>query len=189
MKRFFTGLILGVLLIPAIFVVLVVTGKMPVATSDPSFPFEKELAGAGQFARIHKEAPKLDVAGYAAADLTDGADVYQKNCAVCHGLPKQPETAVAKGMFPPPPQLFTEKDTVVDDPPGVTYWRVKNGIRLTGMPGYRASLSEQQVLHVTALLARADKLPPEALDALKPVPPPMLITAGAAVAPEAQPKK
>jgi thiosulfate dehydrogenase len=180
MKRFFTGLIVGFLLIPVIFVLLVVTGRMPVATSDPSFPLEKFLAGAGQFARIHKEAPKLDVSGYTPADLLNGADVYQKNCAVCHGLPQQPETGVAKGMFPPPPQLFTEKDSVVEDPPGVTYWRVKNGIRLTGMPGFHASLSEQQILHVTALVERADKLPPEVLDALKPVPPPMLISAGAA---------
>ena len=188
MKRFVWGLILGFLLIPLIFVVLVVTGKMPVATSDPAFPFEKELAGAGQFARIHKEAPKLDVSGYTTADLTDGAEVYQRNCAVCHGLPKQPETAVAKGMFPPPPQLFTEKDSVVDDPPGVTYWRVKNGIRLTGMPGYHASLSEQQMLHVTAVVGRADKLPAEVLDALKPVPPPILISAGAAAPAPAAPQ-
>lgn len=178
MKRFLIGLIVGILLMPVLFVVYVVSGRVPVATSDPPMPFEKFLAGAGQFARIRKEAPKRDVSGFTAADLVSGAEVYQKDCAVCHGLPQQPATSVSKGMFPSPPQLFTTKGEVVDDPPGVTYWRVKNGIRLTGMPGYHASLSEQQMWQVTALVARADKLPPEALDALKPAPPPIPISAG-----------
>lgn len=188
MGKFLGGLIVGLLLIPVLFELYVVSGRMPVATSDPPIPFEKFLAGAGLYARIHREAPKRDVSGFTTADLVNGAEVYQKNCAVCHGLPQQPATAVAKGMFPPPPQLFTPQGEVTDDPAGVTYWKVKNGIRLTGMPGYHASLSEQQMWQVTALVARADKLPPEALDALKPVLPPILITAGAA-APESAPVK
>ncbi|MGA8767647.1 MAG: hypothetical protein WB559_11550, partial [Candidatus Acidiferrales bacterium] len=52
--------------------------------------------------------------------------------------------------------------------------------RLTGMPAFQASLEDQQLWQVTALVARADKLPPEVLDALKPAPPVILITAGAA---------
>lgn len=188
MKRFLVGLVVGLLLIPVLFVVYVVSGRMPVATSDPPIPGEKFLAGAALFARIHREAPKRDVSGFTTADLVGGADVYQKNCAVCHGLPQQPPTAEAKGMFPPPPQLFTTKGEVTDDPAGVTYWKVKNGIRLTGMPGYHASLSEQQMWQVAALLARADKLPPEALDALKPAPPTTPIAAGSAP-PAAAPAK
>jgi mono/diheme cytochrome c family protein len=71
-------------------------------------------------------------------------------------------------MFPKPPQLLTVKETVSDDPAGETYWKVKNGIRLTGMPGFSASLTDQQMWQVSALLARADKLPPEVQEALKP---------------------
>jgi hypothetical protein len=29
----------------------------------------------------------------------------------------------------------------LDDPVGVTFWKVQNGIRLTGMPGFKAALS------------------------------------------------
>jgi thiosulfate dehydrogenase len=188
MKKFVTGFVVGLLLIPAFFALYVATGRLPVATSDPPLPFEKFLAGVGLDVRIRREAPKRDVSRFTTADLASGAEVYQKNCAVCHGLPQQPSTAAAKGMFPPPPQLFTTEGEVTDDPAGVTYWKVKNGIRLTGMPGFHASLSEQQMWQVAALVARADKLPPEALDVLKPVPPPILITAGAA-APEPAPAK
>jgi thiosulfate dehydrogenase len=180
MKSFAIGLIVGLLILPLAFGLYVASGRMPVATSDPTLPFEAALAGAGLYARIHREAPTRDVSSVATADLVSGADVYQKNCAFCHGLPGQPAPPVARGEFPKPPQLFTEDGRVSDDPAGVTYWKVKNGIRLTGMPGFQALLADQQIWQVTALVVRADKLPPEVLDALKPGPPVILITAGAA---------
>jgi mono/diheme cytochrome c family protein len=180
MKTFLIGLIVGLLVLPVLFGIAVVSGHFPVAASDPPLPFEKILAGAGLYGRIHKEAPNRNVSGMTTADLVSGASVYQKNCAFCHGLPQQSATPAAKGMFPPPPQLFTTDGGVTDDPAGVTYWKVKNGIRLTGMPGFQATLVDQDMWQVTALVARADKLPPEALDALKPAAPVLLISAGAA---------
>jgi thiosulfate dehydrogenase len=180
MKQFVIGVVVGLLILPLAFGVYVATGRMPAATSDSPMPFEAALAGAGLYARIHREAPTRDVSGDPTAELVSGADVYQKKCAFCHGLPEQPAPPAAQGEFPKPPQLFTADGRVSDDPAGVTYWKVKNGIRLTGMPGFQASLTDQQMWQVTALVARADKLPPEALDALKPGPPVILITAGAA---------
>ena len=70
-----------------------------------------------------------------------GAQVYKDNCAVCHGLPGQAQTAIAQGMFPEAPKLMEGKG-VTDDPPGETYWKVAGGIRMTGMPGIR-----QDALH------------------------------------------
>jgi mono/diheme cytochrome c family protein len=71
-------------------------------------------------------------------------------------------------MYPHAPQLFTAEGTVTDDPVGVTFWKVQNGIRLTGMPSFKASLTDQQMWQVAAIPALADKLPAEVLDALKP---------------------
>jgi mono/diheme cytochrome c family protein len=57
---------------------------------------------------------------------------------------------------------------VSDDPPGETYWKVANGIRLSGMPSYKLVLSDTEMWQVSVLLANADKpLPPAALDLLK----------------------
>ena len=180
MRSFVIGLVVGFLILPLIFGVYVASGRLPVATSDPPMPFETAVAGAGLYARIRREAPTRDVSGDSTQELLSGAGVYQKNCAFCHGLPGQPLPPVAQGEFPKPPQLFTLDGRVSDDPAGITYWKVKNGIRLTGMPGFQGSLGDQQIWQVTALVARADKLPPEVLDALKPPPPVILITAGAA---------
>jgi thiosulfate dehydrogenase len=56
---------------------------------------------------------------------------------------------------------------VTDDPPGETYWKVANGIRLTGMPAFKDMLTDNQMWQVSLLLANADKpLPPTATNIL-----------------------
>ena len=53
-----------------------------------------------------------------------------------------------------------------DDPVGETYWKVANGIRLTGMPSFDKVLNETQMWQVSLLLANADKLPDSVKQAL-----------------------
>jgi mono/diheme cytochrome c family protein len=161
MGKFIFGVIIGLVIIPVCVGVYFYTGMVPVATSAPAMPFEKRMARIGLRVHIEKEAPKTAPFQPDEAAYTAGAQLYRSDCAVCHGLPNQAQTAVAKGMFPKPPQLFAGDD-VTDDPPGVTYWKVANGIRLTGMPGFKQSLSEQQLWQVSLLLANADKLPDSA---------------------------
>lgn len=167
MKGFILGVILTLVAIPIVGVFFVRSSSMPVAATDAPLPFETTLAKSALHARIQREAPKRDAATFSAADLAAGAEVYQQNCAFCHSLPGQAPSAASKGMFPHPPQLFTREETVTDDPVGVTYWKVKNGIRLSGMPSFKTSLSEDQMWDVSALMARADNLPAEALLNLK----------------------
>jgi mono/diheme cytochrome c family protein len=56
--------------------------------------------------------------------------------------------------------VLLEGKGVTDDPAGESYWKVANGIRLTGMPAFKQSLSEAQMWQVSLLLAQADKIPP-----------------------------
>ena len=94
--------------------------------------------------------------------------IYRLNCSVCHGLLGQPQSNIASGMFPYPPQLLPPHRGVTDDPAGETFWKVKNGIRLTGMPGFQNSLSEDQIWEVSVMLANANKLPDAAKQGLMP---------------------
>jgi thiosulfate dehydrogenase len=158
LKAFIFGIVVAVIAIAAGFYFYFATGSAPVAAAAQAMPFEKMLAKKALHARVEKEMPKTvpisaDESAYAA-----GAQVYRENCAVCHGLPQQPKTAIAAGEYPEPPQLFQGKG-VTDDPAGETYWKVANGIRLTGMPGFGKSLSTTQMWQVSLLLANADKLP------------------------------
>jgi thiosulfate dehydrogenase len=158
MGKFVFGLIVGLILVPAAVYFYFSTGSAPVATAAAPMPFERMLARTALHARLDKEMPKsvpipADEAAYAA-----GAQVYKDHCAVCHGLPATPQTAIAQGMFPKPPKLM-EGTGVTDDPAGETYWKVAGGIRMTGMPAFDKTLSTTQMWQVSLLLANADKLP------------------------------
>jgi|ERR1051326_5976269 mono/diheme cytochrome c family protein len=165
MKTLLLGLVLGIVLVFVGAYLYFSQGFAPVATSAPRMPFEERMASMALHARIAKEAPSGVPVPADETNLAAGAQVYREQCAVCHGLTGRPESAAAKGMFPKPPQFF-QGHGVTDDPVGETYWKAKNGIRLTGMPGYGSSLSEQQLWQVSLLLAHADKLPASVQTAL-----------------------
>ncbi len=156
--RAILAFILGVIILPVFGWLYFRFGYAPVATASSPMPFEKQLAQMALKQRIDKEAPKSSPVQPSDTNYEAGARVYRENCAICHGLPGQPKSPTANGMYPPPPELF-KGHGVTDDPSGVTYWKVSNGIRLTGMPAYTKTLSETQMWQVSLLLANADKLP------------------------------
>jgi mono/diheme cytochrome c family protein len=161
MMNLLKGFVLGLAVVLLGVLLYFGMGLAPVATSAPAMPFERLLAGMALHAQISKGAPSQAPIAADEPNLLAGARIYREQCAVCHGLSGQPETAIAKGMFPHPPQLWTGHG-VTDDPPGETYWKAANGIRLTGMPGYKGSLSDTQLWQVSLMLTNADKLPPSA---------------------------
>jgi len=152
------GFGLGVLAVAALVFGYFLTGMAPVAAGAAPMPFERYLAGKALHVAIARGAPQ-DVPIQPTEDsLRAGADTYRQECAVCHGLPGQPKSNIAAGEFPAPPQLWQGKG-VTDDPPGETFWKVQNGIRLTGMPGFGKTLSTTQMWQVSLLLANGNNLP------------------------------
>src|SRR4051812_36185874 len=155
------GFLLGVATTVVVLIVVVcgyfASGRAPVATSAPPMPFEGQFSHMALHARMEKEMPKASPVAADEVNLTAGARLYMEHCAVCHGVPGKEQTAIAKGEFPRPPHLFEGKG-VTDDEAGETYWKVANGIRLTGMPGFNQQLSTTEMWQVSLLLAHADKL-------------------------------
>lgn len=169
MGKFVVGLIIGLAAVPLVVYFYFSTGLAPVATTAPPMPFEKMFARMALHARLDKEVPKTVPIPADETAYTAGAQIYKEHCAVCHGLPGSPQSAIANGMFPKPPKLMQGMG-VTDDPPGETYWKVAGGIRMTGMPGFEKSLSTTQMWQVSLLCANADKLPASAKQILTEVP-------------------
>jgi len=150
----------------------ILSGRAPVAAPDRPLPLEEFIARTALHARINREMPKGVPLAVNEATILAGAQVYKRYCGGCHGMLGQPESPVAKGMSPHPPQLLEPDSMVTDDPPGESYWKVRNGIRLSGMPSFQASLSEEQMWQVSILLANADKVSDAVKQELTFTPPP-----------------
>ncbi len=172
MGRIFLGIILCLVLLPLVVLAWFRWGHPPVAVADPPFPMEGKIVNIPLSARIEREMPATPALQPDEATLSAGAEVYGDQCAVCHGFYGKP-SSLGSSMYPKAPQLWAKHKSssvvgVSDDPPGETYWKVANGIRLTGMPSFKGSLSETEIWQVTLLLANADKpLPPAALQIVR----------------------
>ena len=172
MFRFLFGVVIGVILVPAGVFAWLHYGSLPVAVADTPFPEERQITHGALDARIDKELIKTPPIQADEAAYVAGAQIYSEQCAACHGLNGKPSSFGAH-MYPDAPPLWEKHHNgqvvgVSDDPPGETYWKVTNGIRLTGRPSYKDVLTDTQRWQVSLLLANADKpLPPMALGILK----------------------
>ena len=139
-------------------------GNPPVAVADKPFPFEANIVHVPLGARIDKQMQQPPF-GISEDVYETGAMAYKLQCASCHGVPGK-DVAFAKNMYPSAPQLWKKhrKGDVVgvsDDEPGETFWKIKNGIRLTGMPSFKGVLTEDQMWDVALLLKHANEQLPD----------------------------
>jgi mono/diheme cytochrome c family protein len=155
---FLLGVIATLVLAAAGGYLIIRSGWIPANADAEPGAFEKWAARTSLHATLAREMPQGDAPIPASPEnLRAGMKLYGEHCAFCHGLADGKATDSALGLFQKPPQLA--KHPVTRDPVGATYWRIAHGIRLTGMPGYRANLSENQVWQLTVFLKEMEALP------------------------------
>jgi thiosulfate dehydrogenase len=161
LRGFIVGIIFTVLAAAAVGYYALTTGLIPANADAKPGQIEMFIAGKSLQATLDKNAPKeSNPVQLTDENLVSGIKLYETNCAICHGTAEGDSSAspVAKGENPSPPQLAT--DGVEDDPEGETFWKIKHGIRWTGMPAWKDELSDQQIWTLALFLKHMDKLPP-----------------------------
>jgi mono/diheme cytochrome c family protein len=86
-----------------------------------------------------------------AATIQAGARAFaSRGCANCHGGPGVPWAKFSEGLRPDPPDL---KDVVKELKPAQIFWVVRNGINITGMPGFNlVEATDQEIWTVAAFV-------------------------------------
>ena len=157
-KGFIVGFLLAIVVLCGGVVYYFTSGAAPAATADRPMPFEKKLANMALDAHIKAQNVGEPPIAADEPNLTAAVEIYKANCSECHGLPDHDPSPYEKDMFPEPTPLFRGKG-VTDDPPSESYWKVANGIRLSGMPSFKTQLTNTQMWQVAQLVAHANELP------------------------------
>lgn len=185
LRGFVLGVIVTVIVLAAIIYVALSSGWVPANADATPSALEIWATNLDLEATLKRNAPQSpNPVPLTEANLIDGVTLYGRYCAACHGTAagNAARTPIALGEYPSPPQLGT--DGVEDDPEGVTFWKIDHGIRLTGMPSWRKTLTERQMWTLALFLKHMDKLPPAADSAWKSLQlPDSPAKAGAGVAP------
>ena len=170
MRNFTLGVVATLVFFALAGYAAVTTGSVPANADSPPSAIEKWAARRSLHNLLQREGPKLTIPiANTDENIIAGIHLYAENCAVCHGASDARPSAIAKGLYQHAPQLA--KNGVEDDPEGKIFWQAKHGIRLTGMPAFGASYSDDELWKVTLFLKHMDALTPRQQAVWKAVPP------------------
>lgn len=94
------------------------------------------------------------------ADLDDvafyvkGAGNYDEMCSQCHLAPGMTSSELNAGLYPQPPD-FTQHAI---EHQARSFWVIKHGIKMTGMPTWGAQHNDEQIWQLVAFIRQLPKL-------------------------------
>ncbi len=79
---------------------------------------------------------------------------YDEMCSQCHLAPGTTTNELAAGLYPTPPD-FTESSF---NDPARSFWIIKHGIKMTGMPAWGTSHSDEEIWELVAFIQQLPNL-------------------------------
>ena len=102
---------------------------------------ETNLANAAKDVAIPLEAGKMkNPLPETDEVVSQGQEVFLWSCAQCHGADARGDTNVGRNMAPPAMDLSSSHVQHWSD--AELFWIIQNGVRLTGMPSWKSSISD-----------------------------------------------
>jgi mono/diheme cytochrome c family protein len=118
---------------------------------------ETNLANAAKDVTIPLEAgKKINPLPDTDEVVSQGRGVFLGSCAQCHGPEGRGDTALGRSMDPPAMDLTSSHVQHWTD--AELFWIVQNGVRLTGMPSWRSSISEDNTWKLARFIHRLPRL-------------------------------
>ncbi|MDX1755532.1 MAG: cytochrome c [Marinobacter sp.] len=140
------------------------SGAYNVAASESHFALVNRVMHQAMHNSVETRTDEITVpANLADADMIKkGARAYDALCSACHLKPGQSESLIRKGLNPTPPRLTKAGHWG----PAGQFWIIKHGIKMTGMPAWGGSHSDQELWELTAFLQQLPELSTEQYAAL-----------------------
>ncbi len=141
------------------------SGLFDVAASQPDNALMQWMLVTTRNRSINRRS-----AGIAVPPLTDpkliqeGFEHYHEMCAGCHLAPGIESSEIREGLNPVPPVLAK---VVPNSSPARLFWVIKNGVKMTGMPAWGTSHSDQIIWAMVAFLERLPNLTPAEYHAME----------------------
>ena len=158
MRAFFWGVFLTIVLILVGAYLVVKLGYINFAADQEAPAIERHLAMVASDASMERRAPAIQNPLTPTEDtLVAGAKLYRDNCAGCHGSSANPDAAMGHAFNPPAPQFMSDSADMADNE---NFYIIQHGIRWTGMPSWKGTLTDEQIWTLALFLKHMDKLPP-----------------------------
>jgi mono/diheme cytochrome c family protein len=98
--------------------------------------------------------------------VSQGQEVFLGSCAECHGADGRADTNLGRHMAPPAMDLSSSHVQHWSD--AELFWIIQNGVRLTGMPAWHSSISENDTWELVRFIHSLPRLDAAAASAAPP---------------------
>jgi mono/diheme cytochrome c family protein len=146
-------------LVPLGTVAFVKSGLFNVGASHPHTKFTEWITHETMIHSVRRHSAGIVPPAYiSAAQVVRGFCTYETHCVACHGAAGIAREQWVSGFEPQPPYLV---DATSNWTPSQLFWIAKNGIKMTGMPSWRETLSDPQIWEVVGFLEASRSMPPQ----------------------------
>jgi mono/diheme cytochrome c family protein len=157
MKGFMLGVVGTLVVIAAGVFSVSRLGLYPVGADNPPSALERNLASRAMNVYVDKHMPEAsNPVEPTPANLMDGAKEYEEHCGLCHGGAAARISPMANSFNPPAPQLINK---IPHDPEAWLFWVTKHGVRMTGMPFWSDTLSDEDIWKIVTFIKHSGQLP------------------------------
>lgn len=157
--KLLVGVVIGLLFPVAAFLVVLALGAYDMSATRPPGLVERIVGGVLADRSIARRAPNTKNPVPPTAEvLRAGLEHYREMCVMCHGAPGIPPGEVGKGLNPPPPNLASADAQEGSD--GELFEVIARGVRMTGMPAWSRTHSDEQIWQMVAFVRHLPALSP-----------------------------
>ena len=89
--------------------------------------------------------------------LATGAGLYSEMCSGCHLGPGVEKSEMSQGLYPPAPELSRG----IDHSPAEMFWIIKHGVKLSAMPAWGKTHSDDLIWDMVAFARALPKMSPD----------------------------
>jgi mono/diheme cytochrome c family protein len=158
-QHFVAAAILVAVTGPVVVFAYVKSGLFDVAAARPHNRLIEWITHETMINSVKRRAPDVALPGAVSVSQAErGFCQYETHCVACHGAPAVARDQWVNGLNPQPPYLL---DATQKWKPRELEWIVRNGIKMTGMPAWRESMSDGEIKDVVAFVEAMPKMPPQ----------------------------
>ncbi|HEY0844383.1 MAG TPA: cytochrome c [Noviherbaspirillum sp.] len=156
MKKALGTFAVAALLIAAAALVFVYSGWYNVAASEPHTRATRVVLEAVMENSVKARADGIRAPENFTREMArQGAGHYAEYCVMCHGAPGVQRGELGAGLTPRAPEL---SKAATGWTPAEMFWITKHGIKMTGMPAWGVSHSDEELWHVVAFVTLLPQL-------------------------------
>ena len=156
--RFIGSLLLVVILVALAGAAFVMSGVYTIGADEPHWDITARAIDTLRDRSVAAHARGIAVPNLEDPHLlAEGAEHYAAMCTGCHLAPGTRDSQLRAGLYPQPPNLA---EAGIDDP-GEAFWIIKHGIKLTAMPAWGRTHSDDAIWALVAFVKKLPQLTPE----------------------------